>query len=545
MPYEAKIHAFERPPELDGVSRRIPALIVGAGPIGMAMALDLATYGIDSIIVERGNTIGVGSKAICWAKRSLEILDRLGTGQRTLDKGITWNVGKVFAGDSTDPLYEFDLLPEDGHRFPAFVNLQQYYVEEFLVDALADEPRTELRWQSELTALEQHADHVEATVSTPDGSYTIQCDYLLAADGSRSAVRGMLGLEFTGRVFEDHFLIADLKMKGEFPSERWFWFDPPHGIGTSALLHKQADDVWRTDYQLGWDIDRDEEMKPENVARRVRGLLGPDRDFTFEWISIYTFACRRLERFVHDRVLFIGDSAHLVSPFGARGGNGGLQDIDNLGWKLKLVLDGDAGPELIESYNDERVFAADENILNSSRATDFMTPKNAASASFRKAVLELAAEHEFARQHVNSGRLSRPAILHDSALNTPDRDVFDGGLVPGSPAADAPVERDGEKAWLLNQLGGRFVALLFADEDSHPDFERELAAHRVPVQVLRVGNGTMLRDSSGRIAERYGAAAGTVYLMRPDQHVAGRWKTPDAAAVIAAVETATATGARA
>lgn len=535
MPYAAARHKFVRPPELNSTAGTVPVVIVGAGPVGMAMAVDLSRKGVRSIVLERGDAIGVGSKAICWAKRSLEIFNRLGCGQRILDKGITWNVGKVFSGDSADALYQFDLLPEDGHQFPAFVNLQQYYVEEYLVDLIGDQTLTELRWQSEATGIVQDTDGVLVDVTTPEGIYQLRCQYLLAADGSRSAVRRMLGLEFTGRVFKDHFLIADLKMEGEFPSERWFWFDPPEGIGNSALLHRQADDVWRTDYQLGWNIDRDEELKTENVAKRVRKLLGPDRVFSFEWISIYTFECRRLERFVHDRVVFIGDSAHLVSPFGARGGNGGIQDIDNLAWKLRLVLEGRAGVELIESYNTERVAGADENILNSSRATDFMTPKNAVSGYFRRAVLELAPEFEFAQKMVNSGRLSVPVVLADSSLVTKDTDRFDCRLVPGSPCVDAPVSAGGQQGWLLSYMGESFIGLFFDDgEDYSAEFET-LAGLDTPVKVVSIGAGgatsATLVDADGSVTRRYDGKPGTFYLVRPDQHVAGRFRTPDVAAI--------------
>ena len=259
--------------------------------------------------------------------------------------------------------------------FPAFINLQQYYVEEYLVDVLDQTPLTELRWQSKVSGVRQTSDSVEVTVQTPAGPYTVTADYLLAADGSRSTIRGLLGLEFVGEVFQDHFLIADVRMRAERPAERWFWFDPPFARGQSALLHKQPDDIWRLDFQLGWNIDREAELDPERIGARVRRMLGADVAFELEWASIYTFQCRRLARFVHDRVIFAGDAAHLVSPFGARGANGGVQDIDNLCWKLALVLAGTAPQSLLASYDAERGLAADENIRHSTRSTEFITPK--------------------------------------------------------------------------------------------------------------------------------------------------------------------------
>ena len=232
----------------------------------------------------------------------------------------------------------------------------------------------------------------------------------------------MLGLDWQGQVFRDRFLIADIHMHSDFPTERWFWFDPPFHPNQSALLHRQADDVWRIDFQLGWEADPDEERKPERILPRLRAMLGEDARFEIEWASVYTFACRRMQRFRHGRVLFAGDAAHVVSPFGARGANSGIQDADNLVWKLALVLAGGAPERLLDTYDSERVRAADENILNSTRSTDFITPKSRVSRAFRDAVLGLAKKHAFARRLVNSGRLSVPSILADSPLNTPDRD---------------------------------------------------------------------------------------------------------------------------
>src|SRR3954466_4664497 len=323
-----------------------------------------------------------------------------------VDKGISWNVGKVFFQD--DLVYRFNLLPEAGHQRPAFINLQQYYVEGYLHERAETLENLSLRWKNKVVGLTQHADHVEVTVETPDGSYRLTGDYLVACDGGRRAVRSTMGLGSKGGVFRDRFLIADVKMKADFPTERWFWFDPPFHRNQSVLLHRQPDDVWRIDFQLGWDADPVAERQPERVIPRVKALLGEDVDFTLEWVSVYTFACLRMERFRHGRVIFAGDSAHGVSPFGARGANSGVQDAENLAWKLRLVLQGKAPEALLDSYDAERVYAADENILNSTRSTDFITPKSEASRAFRDATLELAKDCGFARRLLYSGRLPRP-----------------------------------------------------------------------------------------------------------------------------------------
>ena len=527
-----------------------PVVIVGAGPVGLSAAIDLARQGIRVIVLDDDNCLSTGSRALCYAKRTLEILDRLGCGDKVVQKGVSWNVGRVFFKDK--PVYHFDLLPESGHRRPAFVNLQQYYLEGYLYECAQQYPHLEIRWKNKVTQVENTDAHVVISAETPEGQYTLQADYVIAADGSRSPVRGMLGLESKGRIFRDRFLIADVKMKASFPAERWFWFDPPFHPNQSVLLHREADDVWRIDFQLGWDADPEEEKKPERVIPRVRALLGEGVEFDLEWVSVYTFACMRMEKFRHGRVLFAGDAAHGVSPFGARGANSGVQDADNLCWKLAMVLRGEAPDSLLDTYGVEREYAADENILNSTRATDFITPKSAVSRVFRDAVLTLSKNHVFARRLVNSGRLSLPSAYHASPLNTADADSFSGFMRPGAPASDAPVTLEGgRQSWFLDQLKEQFCMLYFADQ--YTDLTEQIQtlqmhvtsfAHLTILQVLPKGatiprGAKAVIDSEGLLAARYDAQAGTGYLLRPDQHVSARWKHVDLRQLEAALLRAT------
>lgn len=522
--YQHRRFAFVRPPELDGQKVRAPVLIAGAGPVGLALAIDLAQHGVRSVLVDDGDTVSVGSRAICWSKRTLEIFGRLGVAERMLEKGVTWKVGRLFHGERE--VYAFDLLPEAGHEHPAFINLQQYYVEEYLIDRARAFPHLiDLRFKNKVVGVSQTAGGVMAEVETPAGKYGIEADYLVACDGVRSTVRGLLGLEFLGQGFEERFLIADVEMKAEFPSERWFWFEPPFHQGQSALLHKQPDDIYRIDLQLGPDADPEVEKRPENVIPRIRAVVGP-RPFEIDWVSVYTFQCRRLERFVHGRVLFAGDSAHIVSPFGARGGNGGIQDVDNLGWKLAAVLRGEAPAQLLATYDEERIRGADENILNSARATSFLTPKSPMERIFRDEMLALAATEPFARRMVNSGRLSQPCSLAGLSLQSDD-EGFEGGLVPGSPCLDAPVrDAGGRDGWLLRHLGGRFVVLSFGAPVEVPDGLEQLTV------------GTDLFDAEGLVTKRYSGNAGAAYLIRPDGHVAARFRRSTPAKIRAALERA-------
>jgi 3-(3-hydroxy-phenyl)propionate hydroxylase len=514
-----------------------PVVVAGAGLVGLTLALDLARRGVRVVVLDDDDTVSLGSRAICFAKRTLEIFGRLGLGARFLDKGITWKTGRVFHRDRE--AYAFDLLPEDGHEYPAFVNLQQYYAEEWLVEACIA-AGVDLRWKHRITKVAHDADGATLRAQTPDGDYVLRADWLLACDGARSFIRDSLGLPFTGPVFRDRFLIADVVIRGDvpFPTERWFWFDPPFHPGRSVLLHKQPDNVWRIDFQLGWDSDPEAEKRPEKVIPRVAAMLGAEVPFDLEWVSVYTFRCRRLERFRHGRVIFAGDAAHQVSPFGARGGNSGVQDADNLAWKLAFVLAGRAPAALLDSYGAERVAAADENILHSTRSTDFIAPKGAAARAYRDAVLDLSARHAFARPLVNSGRLSRPTIHADSPLN--DVTGWPGGTVPGTPAPDAPVLSDGRPDWLLRHIGGDFKLLVFGPPDAA--LAATLPAGIAALFVTAEDVPGALWDHAGLAAARFAAPRGGAVLLRPDQHVAARFVTPDPAALRAAFHRALALG---
>ena len=493
-------------------------VIVGAGPVGLTLALDLGRRGRRVTVLHRLDFVAAGSKAICFSKRTLDIWQRLGVGEAMVARGVVWNIGKVFCGDDAEPHYQFDMLPVKNQRNPGFINLQQYHVEDVLIAALADLPNVDLRWGHDVTGHRQNGEEVVLSVSAAEGDYELSAPWAIACDGSRSSIREFMGLDFEGRVFEDNFLIADIRFLDDHrPTERWFWFDPPFNRGRSALLHKQPDDVWRCDFQLGWDVDRVAAVLPENVEPLVRGMLGADARFEREWYSIYTFQCRRMSRFVHGRTIFAGDSAHLVSPFGARGCNGGIADIDNLGWKLDAVLNGEAGEELLASYDHEAIVTADENIQNSSRSTDFMTPKSVQAEMLRDAVLDLARDWPFARSFVNSGRLSTAVSYPDSPLTTADIDSWTGGVAPGAPALDAPLADGG---WLLDRLGDEFFLL---------GWDAAAAAGDLPYLDVASIDG-----ADGLVAERYALSPGAACLIRPDQYVAARWRNPTPAMVKAA-----------
>lgn len=502
---------YRTPPELkNGAASTASVAIIGAGPVGLALAIDLALHGVATVVLDDNNVVSVGSRAICWAKRSLEIFDRLGIGKKMVAKGITWKVGRLFHGN--DEVWSFDLLPEQGHKNPAFINLQQYHVENYLVERCGDFPSLiDLRWKNKVVGISQTASEAKLTVDTPDGTYEISAAYAVACDGARSPTRSLLGLKFQGQFFEERFLIADVEMKIDQPSERWFWFEPTFHNGQSALLHKQPDNIYRIDLQLGPDADPELEKQPSRVIPRIEKAVGHN-NFELDWVSVYTFQCRRLESFVHGRVVFAGDSAHVVSPFGARGGNGGIQDVDNLGWKLTSIINQKASAKLLQSYNDERIHGADENIKNSSRTSNFMSPVSSFEHMLRDEVLRLAKHMPFARRLINSGRLSQPCTLVGLPLQTPNETA---PLAPGSPCLDAPLGA----GFLLDQLGGTFKLLNTYEKTYLNPSELEV-----------------VNAQSRHAVSRYGQD--WIYLIRPDQHVAAAWKNPSLSDITTALRRA-------
>ncbi|GGK68678.1 FAD-dependent oxidoreductase [Amphritea balenae] len=525
-------------------------IVVGAGPSGMATAIGLAQQGIAVVLLDSSNTVSTGSRAVCYSQRSLDIADRLGIGQRLVEKGTSWSFGRTFFGDTE--VDSFNLTDTDS-RHPAFVNLQQYYLEEYLIDRIGELSAISLRWENRVVRIDHSNELTLLKIDTPEGSYQLSCDYLIAGDGANSFIRSESHQDFKGQIFHNRFLIADVVMETDkFPVERWLWFNPAFHDGQTALIQPQADNVWRIDFDIGWQADPAEERKPENVIARVEALLGGDVSFELEWASVYTFTCRRMDRFRKANLFFVGDAAHQVSPFSARGINSGFEDADNLVWKLRLVIDGLASDSLLDSYSDERCYAADRNMQLSTNATDFITPKAGQCRVFRDAVLDLAKDYDFARTLVNSGRLSEAVFIEESPLNTSDADHFDCDVLPGAPCADGPVLYQGKDTFLRSVLGISFTGLLFVDQEDEAsrvvaqlDAQlAELAELAVPVKTYIIAphgmelalpeGGKVIVDHRAVVRQRLDAKAGTFYLCRPDQLIAARMRRFDMPAVLAA-----------
>ncbi|HEX2131499.1 MAG TPA: FAD-dependent monooxygenase [Actinophytocola sp.] len=495
-------------------------IIAGAGPVGMVAALLLARHGVRSVVLEaQPRRVAVGSRSICVQRDVLDILERVGLGARVAEVGVTWTRGRTYYRDRQ--VLEITFPDSGDSAFPPFVNTPQSVVELLAEERIAQEPLVELWWGQEVTAVAQDADGV--TVSTVDGD--VRGSHLIGADGQRSAVRATLGLPFDGVSFPDKFLIADIRADLGFGvPERRFYFDPPWNPGRQVLLHPQPQGVHRIDWQVPDDFDLAAERANGGLDRRVRAVVG-DVDYDIVWLSVYRFHQRRVPRMRVGRVLLAGDAAHVMSPFGARGLNSGIADADNAVWKIALDRTGAGGPLLLESYDDERGAAAEENLRVTGDTMRFLLPATDADRAHRLDVLTRAVEDETARAEIDSGRLAEPFWYLDSPLTTGDRLVrFPDGPGVARPPVAGVLCPDGRLPWgmrLRELVGPRFVVLTHWCPWRPADrWEHELVGQPVPLDEEDTELVTALR-----LRPR------SVVVVRPDGHIAAVLHEPEHAPI--------------
>jgi 3-(3-hydroxy-phenyl)propionate hydroxylase len=517
--YTLPQYPFIAPPELAGGSaRRYPIVIAGGGLAGLTLACDLASRGVPSVLLDEDDTVGArgaSSRGIVYAQKSLEIFARLGIYEQIRAKGVTWSAGRTFDGDSA--VYSFNRQLASASLQPPFINIQQFYIESFLVERIQALGCADLRWCSKVTNVEQHDDHVKLTVKTPAGAYVMEAQWVIDATGANSSIRDGLGLDAHASRSPDRWCITDVRFNKSFPAERWTWVRAPFNDGRAVWQHLMADDVWRVDFQMGPDADPEYVSRADVAAQRLRAYLGEDVEFEFVWIGPYQYRDHLLDEFKVGRVFFIGDSAHVVSPFGARGGNSGVQDAANLAWKLALVQTGQAQASLLDSYHQERHAAAVENLKVARRTARFLASLSPAEKLFRQAALDLAREHAFARALVNTGRMS---VANDYPASP---------LLPSGArsVANVPVILpSGQRGGVVDLLGGasRFAAIVFS-RDAVP-----VTGHPL-VTIYRCGylGESGIQDPDGKLAAELGCGEGDVALLRPDCYLAGVCKVADVA----------------
>lgn len=551
--YDYKVYPYIRPPELDGKKKKHQVALVGAGPIGMVAALELAKQGVSSVLLESERQVSLGSRAICFTRRSMEILQQVGVDKPLLDTGLPWRYGNsYFRGQRT---FRLDMPYDEDDRFGPMINHQQQYLEQFLVEAIGKQPLIDLRWGHRVTEIARNdASGATLRVDTEDGVYDLDADWVVATDGAGSPVRGMLGLRMQGDAYEGRFVIADIKVDLDLPTERLAFFDPPWNPGNTVLMHKEPNGIWRVDFQLPPGETPEEAKAMASLAPRIDAQLElatgkKGLKWELDWCSVYSARAMTLTDYREGRILLSGDAGHMLPIFGVRGANTGWQDCQNLAWKLALVIKGAASERLLRSYSEERVGAAWEIIEEASKSTRFMTPPSHGYRLLRDAVLSLSLTQEFVRP-LYHWRTSRPHEYLDSSLNAADDDNARFARGPRNGAQLDNIKL-GANDYLLDHAGQQFQLICFGSSLA-ADVLAETRARKaagLPLQVIAVtpasggpakveGADLTLRDASGHFQAKYGVTEGAAYLARPDQHVCARWLKADGKRLAAAFKTA-------
>lgn len=547
--FEYRHHAARVPTGLrdgcDPVRHRV--VIAGGGPTGLALALGLANHGIPVLVLEADDTVCTGSRAGAFTRRTLEILERLGVIDEVMRTGHGWTTGWTYYRDTEVLRFQ---MPHDGHqKYPPAISHLQNYIEHCMVEeAERRDGLIEIRWQTQLKHLEQDGQGARLQVQTPAGDYALEADWVVACDGGRSTVRDLLDLRLQGKRHEGRYVIIDIRIDTEgLPVGRRCWFDPPSKPGGTLLMYKKPGNMLRFDYQLRDEDDEEAETRPERVFAQVDQhlkMLGIDRPWKPVWMSLYRASALTLERYWHDRVLFAGDAAHLVPIFGVRGMNSAIDDTHNLAWKLAFVARGLAPPALLESYSQERVYAARENHRYASKGAEFMAPPSAPFRLMRDAVLSLSERHPWItslmnpRQHAAIPLVNSP-LNFDAGASA----AFRAGPAPGDILIECPLQIDGQPGFLTDLLGPHFTALYFSAEAEVPAALAQAfddIAARVPFEARivarRAAGSAHALDPQGQLFAKYGAQTGTLYLVRPDGHVMGRWTSATPQALTAAID---------
>ena len=529
-----------------------PIVIVGTGPVGLTTALEIARHGQRCVVLESELQVSEGSRAIVFTRRSMEILQQVGVAQRVTETGLPWCYGNsIYRGQR---VFRMENARADDDRFFPMINLQQQYLEEYLVDAVQANPLIELRWGNRVNKVEQKGEQAWLEVDTPEGSYELRADWLVACDGARSGIRTGMNLLMEGASYEGRFVIADIRIDLPLPTERLAFFDPAWNPGNTILMHREPHGIWRVDYQLPAGEDPEDALRPESLKARIDAQLEMigfgGTPWEMDWSSVYSARALTLPEYVHGRVIFAGDAAHMLPIFGVRGANTGFQDAQGLGWRLALVAKGVASAALLQSYSSERVGAAREIVEEAGKSTRFMAPPSRGFRLLRDAVLSLSLSQSFVGP-LYHWRTSRPHEYGNSPLNSMGDDnlLFKAGPGHGAPPLNVRFAPD---SYLLDHLGGGFDLLYFTSGKAIAAELRAVVAgvraRGVAVRLVAVsshaasaieGADLVLDDSEGRCRARYGVMAdGAAYLLRPDQHVCARWMALDANRLQAAFKAA-------
>lgn len=340
-------------------------LVVGAGPTGLALAVDLARSGVDALVVERSGSLFPGSRGKGLQPRTLEVLDDLGVYEEIRAAGAPYPVGMVWqdgvrAGEHR--MFD-DVAPDEGAPYEGPWMVPQWRTQEILAARLA-ELGGRIAFGREVTGVEQNAEGV--TVAFAEGA-SVRARYAVAADGGRSTLRRALGIGMTGETVDPGpMLVADLRITG-LDRDNWHVFPPAGDAGFLAICPLAGTEDFQAVAQFPEGAEPDLSIDGIRAVVAARSHLAPGDVTQVRWASDFRPRAAMADRFRDGRVFLAGDSAHVHSPAGGQGLNTSIQDAYNLGWKLAAVLRGGARASLLDSYEEERLPVAAEMLGLSTR----------------------------------------------------------------------------------------------------------------------------------------------------------------------------------
>ncbi|MGQ4388059.1 FAD-dependent monooxygenase [Streptomyces sp. SAS_270] len=496
-----------------------PVIIVGAGPVGLTLALALARQDVPSVVLDEGPGKDEQrlARSVVLREDTAALVERL-TGLPLAEAGFRWAGWRSVRRKQVIREITFD------NTDPAPVHIAQHVLTTALREAIADERLVRLTTDSRLDSVEQDPSGVTAHTRGPKGTWW-RGSYLVGCDGPRSTVRKLQDIRFPGRTAVERHAVAALRTELPWPGEALLHRMPPwRTAGPSAgevAGRPLPDGVWRLDWLLppGKDL-----VTPDLLLARIRETLagwsgGSTPPYELLDTGVHTIHHRLARRWRAGRVFLAGDAAHLLGALGTQGLDEGLRDADNLAWKLALAWHHGPRDKLLDSYQDERRAVVAARL----RAADQALPLVRGGAGLRAYVPGSARGHDalLTDGHLGQGPLGAPGAYADSPLAPPYAEsAVAVDTEPGAPAADVRVTaEDGSFVRLRDRLGhGALLVVLIAPGTGVWERKHWVTAGIMPRLAAAVT--ALPHPAELLVTESYpGAPAHTVLLLRPDGHL--------------------------
>jgi 2-polyprenyl-6-methoxyphenol hydroxylase-like FAD-dependent oxidoreductase len=492
-------------------------LIVGAGPTGLMLANQLGRRGVRVLLIDRHAGPSLETRALGVQARTLEIYSKLGIIDRALELGKRGTGANIWAEGRKMARVPLGEAGQSVTPYPFILILGQDDNERIMGDKLRDWG-VSVQWNTELVGLEQEPSHVTATLKLPEGTTRkITAAWVAGCDGARSAVRELNGITFPGAPYEHVFFVADTKVTGNMVPDEvnvYLWRE-----GFHLFFPMRGEDHWRIVGILPPNLRDRDDVKFEAVIPSLRREAGAGLSFkTCTWFSTYRIHHRCASRFRDRRCFLLGDAAHIHSPVGAQGMNTGLQDAYNLGWKLALVVNGQAEAVLLDSYDEERVPVARRLLNTTDRAFRLVVSDNLLAGLFRTQILAriaaLAMSHERIQKIAfrvisQTGIQYRTSPLSKSLEGLPDNAPRAGDRFPW---LRLKFRANGSVEDLFQKLDDTRLNLIVVGQPPPPEGALDLG------DLLRIHTISVDPFNDEELA-RAQIPRPSFYLVRPDGHV--------------------------